>query len=75
MNRRTTVNADSESLSVLEDEAKRRGDSLSTVLAEAVSEKATAIVSARRPRLGLGRSTDGSSAVRTATDPVAAPPS
>jgi hypothetical protein len=74
MNRRTTVNADSESLSVLEDEAKRRGDSLSAVLAEAISEKAIAILAVGRPRLGLGRSTDGSSAAETATDPIARPP-
>lgn len=74
MNRRTTVNADSEALSILEDEAKRRGASLSVVLAEAVAEKATAIVRARKPRLGIGRSTDGTSAVETATDPIAAPP-
>lgn len=75
MNRRTTVNADSESLSILEDEAKRRGDSLSNVLAEAVSEKAITILRARKPRLGVGRSTDGSSAAETATDPIAPPPS
>jgi hypothetical protein len=75
MNRRTTVNADSQSLEILEDEARRRGSSLSTVLAEAVSEKATAIVRARKPRLGVGRSTDGSSAAETATDPIARPPS
>ena len=75
MNRRTTVNADAEALSILEDEAKRRGESLSNVLAEAVSEKASAILQARRPRLGLGRSTDGASAAATATGPIAAPPS
>jgi hypothetical protein len=75
MNRRTTVNADSQSLAVLEDEAKRRGSSLSVVLAEAVSEKATAILGARKPRLGVGRSTDGSSAAESATEPIAAPPS
>jgi hypothetical protein len=74
MNRRTTVNADSQSLAVLEDEARRRGSSLSIVLAEAVSEKATAILRARKPRLGLGRSTDGSSAAATATEPIAGPP-
>ncbi|MBS1843530.1 MAG: hypothetical protein JST53_03840, partial [Actinobacteria bacterium] len=66
MNRRTTVSANSESLAILEDEARRRGESLSNVLAEAVFEKANAILAARRPRLGLGRSTDGSSAAKTA---------
>jgi hypothetical protein len=74
MNRRTTVNADSESLSVLEDEASRRGASLSVVLAEAVEEKAIAIRRAHSPRLGRGRSTDGSSASKTATEPIAPPP-
>jgi hypothetical protein len=74
MNRRTTVNADAEALSILEDEAKRRGESLSSVLAEAVSEKASAILQARPPRLGLGRSTDGDSAAAMATEPIAAPP-
>lgn len=74
MNRRTTVNADSESLAVLEDEARRRGESLSSVLAEAVADKAAAILDARPPRLGLGRSTDGASAAETATEPVAEPP-
>lgn len=29
---------------------------------------------ARRPRLGMGRSTDGLSAAKTATDPIAPPP-
>ena len=29
---------------------------------------------ARRPRLGLGRSTDGRSAAQTATEPIARPP-
>jgi hypothetical protein len=74
MNRRTTISADAESLSILEDEARRRGDSLSNVLAEAISEKAIAIRAAGRPRLGLGRSIDGSSAAKTATDPIAPPP-
>jgi hypothetical protein len=74
MNRRTTVNADSEALAVLEEEAKRRGESVSSVLAEAVADKAAAILDARAPRLGRGRSTDGSSAAETATEPIAAPP-
>jgi hypothetical protein len=74
MNRRTTVNADAESLSILEGEARRRGESLSSLLAEAVSDKAAAILQARPPRLGRGRSTDGASAAETATDPIAPPP-
>jgi hypothetical protein len=74
MNRRTTVSADAEALATLERDAQRRGTSLSTVLAEAVEEKADAIKRAHRPRLGLGRSSDGRSAVETATEPVAHPP-
>jgi hypothetical protein len=74
MNRRTTVSANREDLATLENEARRRGSSLSSVLAEAVEEKAIAIKRAHRPRLGLGRSTDGASAAQTATEPVARPP-
>lgn len=71
MNRRTTVSADVEALATLEAEARRRGDSLSAVLAEAVEEKAIEIRRARRPRLGVGRSSDGRSAAETATEPIA----
>ena len=74
MNRRTTVSADSEALATLEGEARRRGASLSTVLAEAVDEKAVAIRLKRRPRVGIGRSEDGLSAAETAGEPVARPP-
>ena len=74
MNRRTTVSADTEALATLEGEARRRGSSLSVVLAEAVEEKAISIKRAHRPRLGLGRSSDGRSAAETATEPVARPP-
>jgi hypothetical protein len=74
MNRRTTVSADTEALATLENEARRRGESLSAVLAEAVEEKASAIKRGHRPRLGLGRSIDGASAAETATESVARPP-
>lgn len=74
MNRRTTLSADVEALATLEAEARRRGASLSAVLAEAVEEKAVTIRRAHRPRVGLGRSGDGSSAAGTATEPVARPP-
>jgi Ribbon-helix-helix protein, copG family len=74
MNRRTTVSADAEDLATLESEARRRGASLSSLLAEAVEEKASAIKRAHRPRLGLGRSTDRASAAQTATEPIARPP-
>lgn len=75
MNRRTTVSADSDALATLEAEARKRGDSLSSVLAEAVEEKAIAIRRMHKPRLGLGRSSDGRSAAETTAEPVARPPS
>ncbi|MGA8745760.1 MAG: ribbon-helix-helix protein, CopG family [Solirubrobacterales bacterium] len=74
MNRRTTLSADVEALATLESEARRRGASLSAVLAEAVEEKAVAIRAGHRPRVGLGRSSDGRSAAQTATEPVARRP-
>jgi hypothetical protein len=73
MNRRTTVSADAEALATLEGEARRRGDSLSAVLAEAVEEKAIAIRRSRRPRLGLGHSGDGLSARELMEHPIAGP--
>lgn len=73
--RRTTVAARRSSLRTLEAEALRRGASLSSVMAEAIDEKAAALSSSRRPRLGVARSTDGRSAAELASDPVALPPS
>jgi hypothetical protein len=73
--KRTTVAARRDSLATLENEAARRGVSLSVVLAEAVDEKASAIRAGRRPRVGMGRSTDGRSARELASEPVARPPS
>jgi Ribbon-helix-helix protein, copG family len=74
MMRRTTVAADHDALDTLEAEAKRRGVSLSAVLAEAVDDKAASIRAARRPRVGLGRSHDGQSAAELTAEPVAKPP-
>jgi hypothetical protein len=67
------VSADVDALATLESEAQRRGESLSAVLAEAVAEKADAIRRSHRPRVGLGRSSDGRSAAEDATRPVARP--
>jgi hypothetical protein len=72
--RRTTVAASVEALETLEAEAVRRGAPLTVVLAEAIEEKAAALRRARRPRLGIGSSTDGRSAADTATAPIAQPP-
>ena len=53
MIRRTTVSAAAEDLALLEDEARRRGVSLATVLREAVAHKASEVRRARpRPRFG-----------------------
>jgi hypothetical protein len=73
--RRTTVAANSASLETLEAEARRRGVSLSTLMAEAIDEKAMKLRVSRRPRLGVARSTDGLSAAELTSEPVAHPPS
>jgi hypothetical protein len=73
--RRTTVAAKRSSLDTLEAEAHRRGVALTVVLAEAVDEKAASLHRVRRPRLGIGRSTDGLSAAQVTAAPVAEPPS
>ena len=73
--KRTTVTASRDSLATLEAEAGRRGMSLSALLAEAVEEKAAGIRAGRRPRVGMGRSSDGRSARELASGPVAHPPS
>lgn len=72
--RRTTVTADRRELATLEAEARRRGCSLSAVLAEAVADKAAAVRGARRPRVGVARSNDGRAAADVAVEPVAEPP-
>lgn len=72
--RRTTVSAARDSLETLAAEARRRGVPSTIVLAEAIDEKAAAVRQARRPRVGLGRSSDGRSAAEVTADPVAKPP-
>jgi hypothetical protein len=73
--RRTTVTASRDSLDTLQAEARRRGVSLSVILAETIDEKAKALHASRRPRLGVARSTDGLSAADLTSSPVARPPS
>jgi hypothetical protein len=73
--RRTTVAARCTSLDTLGAEARRRGVSLSTVMAEAIDEKAQALHASRRPRFGVASSTDGRSAAQTTGEPIAYPPS
>ncbi len=72
--RRTTVAARRSSLDTLEAEARRRGVSLSTIMAEAIDEKASSLHASRRPRLGVARSTDGRSAAELTGEPIAHPP-
>lgn len=72
--RRTTVSADSAALATLEAEARRRGSSLTAVLAEAVEEKAASLRAGRLPRVGVARSDDGRSARETTAEPIARPP-
>jgi hypothetical protein len=72
--RRTTVSADREALDTLEAEARRRGVPLTAILAEAVEDKAAAIRRSRRPRVALGRSSDGRSAAQVTAEPIADPP-
>jgi hypothetical protein len=74
MHRRTTVNADEDALATLEAEARRRGVSLTAMLAEAVDEKARRIRADRRPSIGVARSTDGSGAAQLTGEPIAHPP-
>jgi hypothetical protein len=74
MNRRTTISAPSDDLATLEREAERRGVSLTVVVGEAVSEKAAALRSRRRPRVGVARSSDGRAARDVAAEPVAQRP-
>jgi hypothetical protein len=70
---RTTVTTDEEVLGALRAEASRRGVPLNAILAEAIDEKSRALRAQRKPRLGVGRSTDGESAAEYAVDPVAEP--
>jgi hypothetical protein len=53
MIQRATLAAQAEDLGILKEEARRRGVSLSSLLAEIVAREAGEIRSARRPRLGV----------------------
>jgi hypothetical protein len=72
--RRTTLALPADALATLEAEARRRGASLSALVAEAVDQKAAEIRTRRRPRVALGRSSDGRSAAEVAAEPIARPP-
>lgn len=72
--KRTTVSASGAALATLEAEADRRGVPVAALLREAVEEKAQALRASRRPRVGVGRSTDGASAADVTAEPVAEEP-
>jgi hypothetical protein len=73
--RRTTVAAPADALATLEAEAGRRGVPLTTVVAEAITEKAIALRGAHRPRLGVGASAGRSPGAASLTaEPVAEDP-
>ncbi len=72
--RRTTVSAPQATIRTLEAEAERRRVPLAALLREAVEEKAVALRTARRPRVGVARSTDGPSAAEVTAEPVAEEP-
>ncbi|MGH2408207.1 MAG: ribbon-helix-helix protein, CopG family [Candidatus Limnocylindrales bacterium] len=72
--RRTTISASKAALGTLEAEAGRRGIPVSVLLREAVEEKAQALRASRRPRVGVGRSTDGASAADLTSEPIAEAP-
>jgi hypothetical protein len=72
--RRTTVTAPRSTLRTLEAEAQRRGVPLTTLLREAVEEKASELRRQRRPHVGVARSTDGRGARELTAEPIAEDP-
>jgi hypothetical protein len=72
--RRTTVTAPRSTLRTLEAEAERRGVPLTTLLREAVEEKADELRRRRRPRVGVTRSEDGRGARELTAEPIAEGP-
>lgn len=72
--RRTTVLVDEDALATLGFEAKRRSVPLAELLREAIDDKVMTLRTARRPRVGVARSSDGRSAADMTGDPVAHDP-
>lgn len=73
--RRVTVELTDETAATLEDAARRRGDPVAALWAEALEEKAVAFRRANPPRLGTGAGGPGSrDAARDPSEPVADPP-
>lgn len=67
--RRTTLTAEADDLAVLAAEARRRGVSLASVLAETVAEKAARLRREQRPRFGVFDSGGASIAEEMDADP------
>lgn len=72
--RRTTVLVEEDALATLGFEAKRRSVPLAELLREAIDDKVITLRTARRPRVGVARSSDGRSAADMTGDPVAVDP-
>jgi hypothetical protein len=66
--RRTTLAADGDDLTLLESEARRRGVSLAQVLRELVAREADELRRTRRPRFGVGRSSEGAAQAAAADE-------
>jgi len=70
--RRVTITVSADSIDILQAEAKRRRVSLTTIVAETIEEKVSALRRAPRPRLGLGASAGRSAGAAALTgQPVA----
>lgn len=63
-----------DALATLGFEAKRRSVPLAELLREAIDDKVMTLRTARRPRVGVARSSDGRSAADLTGDPVAHEP-
>ena len=65
---------DEDALATLGFEAKRRSVPLAELLREAIDDKVLTLRTARRPRVGVARSSDGRSAADMTGDPAADDP-
>ena len=66
--RRTTLAADQDDLALLQGEAQRRGVSLAQLLRELVAREADELRTARRPRFGIARTSQGAAQVAAADE-------
>jgi hypothetical protein len=66
--RRTTLAADPDDLTLLANEARRRGISLARLLREVVAREADGLRRARRPRFGIARTAEGAAQAAAADE-------